>query len=319
MASRQHRRPQTSAPGDGSRTIVLHDSQPREDGSNPDRSGESSNAGSLRLRGGPRSTQRVVWREDVVDNEGAGKKKSKSACEIHRCGTRRLTMSGIVCCIYHKPRQFDESSSDESDESDSDSDFGSHRGHNHPHTHRHEHGDAAHGSSGHGTASRDEDGANTIHGLESDSDEVNSYERMPRRKALKGKSVAPRDSTCAISYLCACPDLPYNSLMTVDVYSVSGLRRRTDSTIPRSCISSVQWTVSFSPSQPSVRSSSNFAQNYFAVRGPTCLVCASRQRTPLRSITSLWPHRRNPVVPVIHPPVPSRETYMWRSGCPLGR
>ena len=33
----------------------------------------------LRLRGGPRSQQRVAWREGVVDNENAGKKKSKSA------------------------------------------------------------------------------------------------------------------------------------------------------------------------------------------------------------------------------------------------
>ncbi|KAF9066950.1 phosphatase inhibitor-domain-containing protein [Rhodocollybia butyracea] len=34
----------------------------------------------------------VLWREDVVDNEGAGKKSSK------------------ICCIYHQPKAFDESS-----------------------------------------------------------------------------------------------------------------------------------------------------------------------------------------------------------------
>jgi len=37
-----------------------------------------------------------------VDNEGAGRKKSK------------------ICCIYHKPKAFDESSSEESDSSDED-------------------------------------------------------------------------------------------------------------------------------------------------------------------------------------------------------
>lgn len=47
-------------------------------------------------------TRRIRWSEDVVDNEGMGKKSSK------------------VCCIYHKPRQIGESSS-ESDSSDSDS------------------------------------------------------------------------------------------------------------------------------------------------------------------------------------------------------
>ncbi|KAI9671800.1 MAG: hypothetical protein M1831_003328 [Alyxoria varia] len=66
----------------------------------------------LRLRGADSNTRergernrRVQWAEDVVDNEGMGKKKSK------------------VCCIYHKPRAAGESSSeDESSSSDSDSD-----------------------------------------------------------------------------------------------------------------------------------------------------------------------------------------------------
>ena len=34
----------------------------------------------LRLRGGPVSRRRVVWDEDVVDNEHMGKKSSKSEC-----------------------------------------------------------------------------------------------------------------------------------------------------------------------------------------------------------------------------------------------
>lgn len=45
------------------------------------------------------------WDQDVIDNEGMGKKKSK------------------VCCIYHRPRAYDESSSeDESSSDDSSSD-----------------------------------------------------------------------------------------------------------------------------------------------------------------------------------------------------
>ncbi|QRW17711.1 Type 1 phosphatases regulator YPI1 [Rhizoctonia solani] len=93
------RRPATSAPGDGSRTITVRDSQPIPEGNNP--GGEAPN-GILRLRGGPRSRPRVMWDADVIDNEGCGKKKSK------------------ICCIYHKPRRFDESSSESSgDESDS--------------------------------------------------------------------------------------------------------------------------------------------------------------------------------------------------------
>ncbi|KAK8086900.1 hypothetical protein PG994_001874 [Apiospora phragmitis] len=62
----------------------------------------------LRLRGGPSSTSdrgpRVQWAEGTVDNEGLGRKSSK------------------VCCIYHKPREVGESSSeDDSSSSSSDS------------------------------------------------------------------------------------------------------------------------------------------------------------------------------------------------------
>lgn len=35
-------------------------------------------SGVLKLRGGPLRKQRVVWSDEVVDNEGMGKKKSKS-------------------------------------------------------------------------------------------------------------------------------------------------------------------------------------------------------------------------------------------------
>ncbi|KAM0258264.1 hypothetical protein ACHAQJ_003906 [Trichoderma viride] len=91
----------------------------------------------LRLRGANTSTGRSVqWAEDVVDNEGLGRKSSK------------------VCCIYHRPKAVDESSdesSSDSSSSDSDSDSEPERkkkvgggkddcGHSHDHGHRHNHG-----------------------------------------------------------------------------------------------------------------------------------------------------------------------------------
>ncbi|KAI5302371.1 tRNA methyltransferase, has a role in tRNA modification [Ascosphaera pollenicola] len=66
----------------------------------------------------------VQWADDVVDNEGMGKKKSK------------------VCCIYEKPRAVDESSSEsDSSSSGSDSDSGDEQGgENKPsRSHRHDH------------------------------------------------------------------------------------------------------------------------------------------------------------------------------------
>ncbi|KAK1986678.1 phosphatase inhibitor-domain-containing protein, partial [Colletotrichum cereale] len=58
----------------------------------------------LRLRGAHApSRQSVRWAEDVVDNEGLGRKSSK------------------VCCIYHRPKAVDESSDESSSDSSSDS------------------------------------------------------------------------------------------------------------------------------------------------------------------------------------------------------
>ncbi|MCJ1283860.1 hypothetical protein MMC26_003191 [Xylographa opegraphella] len=58
--------------------------------------------GTLRLRAAAAPRRGIRWAEDVVDNEGLGRKSSK------------------VCCIYHKPRAVGESSS-ESDSSSSES------------------------------------------------------------------------------------------------------------------------------------------------------------------------------------------------------
>ncbi len=68
--------PSSAAPADSSRTITLSDSQPQIAASDD----QDDAVGSLRLTGGSRNRgeQRVVWSEDVVDNEGAGKKSSKS-------------------------------------------------------------------------------------------------------------------------------------------------------------------------------------------------------------------------------------------------
>ncbi|MCJ1383041.1 hypothetical protein MMC17_006154 [Xylographa soralifera] len=66
--------------------------------------------GTLRLRAASAPRRGIRWAEDVVDNEGMGRKSSK------------------VCCIYHKPRPVgessSESSSDDDDSSDSDTDSG---------------------------------------------------------------------------------------------------------------------------------------------------------------------------------------------------
>ena len=54
----------------------------------------SAPQGVLRLRGAPaRNAPRVTWTEDVVDNEGCGKKKSKSARATWFVRPSRLTRS----------------------------------------------------------------------------------------------------------------------------------------------------------------------------------------------------------------------------------
>ena len=66
---------------EGSRTaLVVQNATEQRDASAPSElSGAlAPSAGTLRLRGGPRSGPRVAWDEAVVDNEGLGRKKSKS-------------------------------------------------------------------------------------------------------------------------------------------------------------------------------------------------------------------------------------------------
>jgi hypothetical protein len=72
--------PSTSAPGDGSRTLTITNNPTREE--NGDEQGDDPEGGqiigTLRLRTARLTGPRVAWDEDVVDNEGFGKKKSKS-------------------------------------------------------------------------------------------------------------------------------------------------------------------------------------------------------------------------------------------------
>ena len=79
METANRNRPATSAPSDASRTMTLTRGPTRQEGDDiaDEGAGSSQSIGVLRLRA--KSTgNRVAWGEDVVDNEGAGKKKSKS-------------------------------------------------------------------------------------------------------------------------------------------------------------------------------------------------------------------------------------------------
>ncbi|KAG5718844.1 hypothetical protein E4T56_gene6384 [Termitomyces sp. T112] len=158
--------PTTSAPGDGSRTHVITDSEPYPESS----SSYPNLVGTLRLRTGPRNRQRVVWKDDVVDNEGCGRKSSK------------------ICCIYHKPRKFDESSSEDDSDSDSDSSLNIRRPRRHIHDHDRDHDHKHHNeeSNGAGPQVRSSQ-SETVCELEKDEDH-NAYERMP--SSNKGKQKA---------------------------------------------------------------------------------------------------------------------------------
>ncbi|KAI0789958.1 phosphatase inhibitor-domain-containing protein [Abortiporus biennis] len=168
--------PSTASPNDGSRTITIRDSQPIEE---EDGSADNEVVGTIDLVGGSnRANPRVVWSEDVVDNESLGKKSSK------------------ICCIYHKPKRFDESSSEESSsDSDSDSSCGGHdHQHNRRRVHRHHHrphDSNSNGDSGSSNMRNRDGGDSTVHELDKEPDEPNVYEKVPKGKG-KGKHVEPK-------------------------------------------------------------------------------------------------------------------------------
>jgi len=119
-------------------------------------------AGTLRLRGGLRNRPRVVWDEDVVDNEGLGRKKSK------------------ICCIYHRPRRFDESSDEDSSGTESGSDEGGARpSREYRHRHRHARDEEC-------EADPPRDPEEKLRGV---SDDRNAYEQMSPHKG-KGKAAS---------------------------------------------------------------------------------------------------------------------------------
>ena len=83
--------PASSMSREGSRTmlVVQNAAEQRDASALPELDGAlAPPAGTLRLRGAHRDGPRVAWDEAVVDNEGLGKKKSKStycALEIGKC------------------------------------------------------------------------------------------------------------------------------------------------------------------------------------------------------------------------------------------
>lgn len=82
MASSSRNPPRTATPVGGSRTIEVRP-QPVLRLSGP--------SGVLRLRAEPTEQRRIQWAEDVIDNEGMGKKSSKGASDEGVLATARDT------------------------------------------------------------------------------------------------------------------------------------------------------------------------------------------------------------------------------------
>jgi len=133
----------------------------------------------LRLRAEAADTEQgrhIQWAEDVVDNEGMGKKSSK------------------VCCIYHKPRKAgessseDESSSSSSDESDSEPDLSRAQRaapRRRLHRHEHSHDDPAEDCRAEPSEAAP-DGRSSKGKGHARPTGPNAYEKVPRRKDAKG-------------------------------------------------------------------------------------------------------------------------------------
>lgn len=110
----QQMHPAQRSTTNGSRTITIHDPAPRElhpaDPDIPEGTEDGNEDGLnrarqpvlvLNLEGGgndvrrkKKAGQRVVWKEDVIDNEGAGKKKSKSLFHLP------LTPAWVLTPLY---------------------------------------------------------------------------------------------------------------------------------------------------------------------------------------------------------------------------
>ena len=112
---------------------------------------------------------------------------SRRSCSV--CPAR-VERAFTVCCIYHKPRRYDESSSDDSSDSESDSSCE----HRRPPSRRTQPHDGAGPSAG-GEGSATRDGASTtVQVVHEHNIEPNAYERQPGRKSKKGKAPAQEPS-----------------------------------------------------------------------------------------------------------------------------
>ncbi|GAO49041.1 hypothetical protein SAICODRAFT_71401 [Saitoella complicata NRRL Y-17804] len=165
-----------SAATGGSSTVTTAPAS-REGSTQPDP--QLPPAGTLVLRGANVTMgRRVQWDEDVVDNEGLGRKSSK------------------VCCIFHKQRAFGESSSESSssdssssENSDSDNDDGAARPPRRtprPHRHEHEHNHGDDGEDDHDEGCLHEHEGTNGKGKErrrkKRESSPNAYEKMPKYK-----------------------------------------------------------------------------------------------------------------------------------------
>jgi protein phosphatase 1 regulatory subunit 11 len=120
--------------------------------------------------------RRVTWDEEVVDNENMGKKSSKGTSPLE-------TMLIVVCCIYHKPRQFGESSSDESSSSSSDESDSDNEGPSRRPVHDHEHPNGDEPCPRHAKSRRVE--------KRKRKPSPNAYERQPQTNKKKDDNVKP--------------------------------------------------------------------------------------------------------------------------------
>lgn len=159
--------------------------------------------GTLRLRGeetpsapaAPSSSSgpRIRWSEDVVDNEGMGKKSSKGKITSQyatSCPRMSVFLTlCLVCCIYHKARPVGESSSESessssSSDSESDSDTDRRRPVSHHHRHSHPRGrqPAGEGSSDSNNHGADDCCSQRHHGRSKPKRKPspNAYEKMPK-------------------------------------------------------------------------------------------------------------------------------------------
>ena len=87
---------QTRAPNDASRTVTITPTPAPEEQEQP-----PQEIGSIRVRAGRRQRPHVVWDEAFVDNEGAGKKKSKSECGLRSMDTSPVDPPVPVVVLDH--------------------------------------------------------------------------------------------------------------------------------------------------------------------------------------------------------------------------